>query len=58
MNCPKCNYELKIDDMYDVEHGEEMCIEQFVGHCPICKREFQWDRIFKVDKETNLVECT
>lgn len=58
MLCPKCNHELEVLDMYDVEHGEEWCVEQFIGVCPTCQKEFQWERNFKFYNEDNLVECT
>lgn len=57
MNCPKCNCKLEVLDMYDVEHGEEWCVEQFIGQCPICKKEYQWERNFKFFDESNLEEC-
>lgn len=58
MKCPYSKVELEIEDMYDVEHGDEWCTEYFVGHCPECKKEFQWERKFKYYSEDNLVECT
>ena len=41
MKCPKCNYELEVFDMYDTEHYGEWYVEQFVGGCPICGKEYQ-----------------
>lgn len=38
MKCPKCNKELEVLDMYDVEHGSDFCVEYLVGQCPECKK--------------------
>ena len=57
MICPKCNYELDVLDMYDVEHGNDWHVEYLVGECPICKKEYQWERNSKFYNEDNLKEC-
>ena len=57
MKCPKCNCALEVFDMYDTEHNDEWCVEQFVGGCPICGKEYQWNRNFKFFNEDELMEC-
>ena len=56
MKCPKCNKELEVLDMYDVEHDDDWCTEYLVGECPECGTEYRWERNFKYYSEDSLVE--
>ena len=57
MKCPKCDYELEIDDCYDTETCDDWFVERIVGHCPICDKDYQWERNYKFYNEDELVEC-
>ena len=40
--CPHCKTELECDDTYDMECNEESITLYQVGHCPKCKKGYQW----------------
>lgn len=40
--CPHCKTELEYDDTYDMEYNEESITLYQVGHCPKCKKGYQW----------------
>ena len=58
MFCPKCHYELEVDDVYDTQGNDEWQVEFIVGHCTICSQDYQWERNFKFYNEDNLAEYT
>lgn len=57
MKCPHCEVELKIYDRYDIEFGRDEVTECYLGECPECGREFEWEKCYKFYEEKNLVEC-
>ena len=40
--CPHCCVELSHDDTFDMEYDSEGIVLYSVGHCPSCKRDYQW----------------
>lgn len=55
--CPICHKgDIEEDDCFDTEHGPDKIIEYYVGHCLNCKRDFQWQRIYKFDHMTPFEE--
>ena len=45
--CPKCNVELEIGEMFDEDWCDDTCIGKCYGYCPKCKTEYWIDMIYK-----------
>lgn len=55
-SCPHCDVELVWDDTIDNYFGGDIMIAKSIGHCPKCKREFQWEDIYIYDGYENFKE--
>ena len=40
--CPHCNTELEYDGSYDMEYDEDSIVLYQSGHCPKCRKDYQW----------------
>ena len=40
--CPHCKTELERNDTYDMEFDEDRIVLYQIGHCPKCKKDYQW----------------
>lgn len=54
--CPYCNTELEADESYDFSIEDDHTIDRVAGHCPLCRKEFQWEEIYKYHSCKNLEE--
>lgn len=52
-DCPVCHDgDIETDDCFDTDHGDNEIVEYYVGHCLSCGQSFQWQRIYKFDRQT------
>ena len=56
MNCPFCNAELEVDEIYDGMIDREHHEEEWYGHCPKCKKRFRWTHIFTYESTKDFEE--
>lgn len=48
MKCPHCMVELETDDCVDMDLvSNDKIKREIVGHCPECKREYQWSEEYR-----------
>jgi hypothetical protein len=55
-NCPYCHHGLTDEEMYDWTEFDEKAIFYYIGVCPKCGREFQWNLVYYWDNEINNLE--
>ena len=44
--CPNCGTELEFDDHYDMYDDGDLILCFAYGHCPNCKKKYQWKDIY------------
>jgi endogenous inhibitor of DNA gyrase (YacG/DUF329 family) len=44
-DCPICGAELEVDDIYNAEVNSDRYIQYVYGHCPSCRKEFDWKEV-------------
>ena len=47
--CPNCGTDLDFDDHYDMYDEGDVIICKVHGHCPHCKKNYQWEDVYALD---------
>ena len=56
--CPHCSEELVKDDCYNIDVEDNYITIYITGHCPMCKKEFQWVEGFNFAGADEIKEVT